>query len=204
MHDDAHAMLDTLGIAKRSETGAEFTLQHRIGLLNDDAEREKGAAYRDAAVAESDRAKLATRITELITSCNRAHERLSTAAASIDYWMHAALGRETDGDDRDAELHRLATELEHAKVRADTRDGEVERARQIAEEAQRCMSVASEKGRQATQERDTIKTAAVEALIALKREWPQHALWRAQSPEAEPIRRLAAAVGVELVEVRDA
>lgn len=43
-----------------------------------------------------------------------------------------------------------------------------------------------------------LKETASAALIALKREWPQHALWRAQSPEAEPIRRLAAAVGVEL------
>jgi len=53
MHDDAQAMLDTLGIARRSENGAEFTLQHRIGVLNDEAEREKGAAYRDAAAAEA-------------------------------------------------------------------------------------------------------------------------------------------------------
>jgi hypothetical protein len=169
MHDDAQAMLDTLGIAKRSETGAEFTVQHRIGLLNDDAEREKGAAYRDAAVAEADRAKLATRITELITSCNLAHERLSTAAASIDYWMHAALGRETYGDDRDAELHRLATELEKAKEAEKKLTAELADARASASLFKTAQRI------------DDLKTTAADALIALKREWPQHALrsaWR--------------------------
>jgi hypothetical protein len=79
MHDDAHALLDTLGIPKRSETGADFTLQHRIGLLNDDAEREKGAAYRDAAAAEASRDDLA---------------RKSEAAEQNSFDTQAALKRE--------------------------------------------------------------------------------------------------------------
>lgn len=35
-------------------------------------------------------------------------DQLDVANASQQYWMHSALGRETEGDDRDAELLRMA------------------------------------------------------------------------------------------------
>lgn len=83
VHDDAHAMLDTLGIARRSDNGAEFTLQHRIGVLNDDAEREKGAAYRDAAAAE---AKAADYKTQRDTWHDR-HQALAAATRRRMNWL---------------------------------------------------------------------------------------------------------------------
>jgi len=76
MLDDAAAMLDTLGIDRASQTGSAFTVQHRIGILNDEAEREKGLAFAAVEKAEA----------ELTQWRWRSAGLLREASAHLDYY----------------------------------------------------------------------------------------------------------------------
>lgn len=55
---------------------------------------------------------------ELEIECAKLRKERDDFASSQHYWMHEALGRETDGDDRDGEIRRLAEEC--AKLREES------------------------------------------------------------------------------------
>lgn len=72
MLDDAAAMLDTLGVDRQNVDGHHFTVGHRISVLNDEAEREKGLAYAAAQKAE----ETSTHLSDIIASRDAAIKRL--------------------------------------------------------------------------------------------------------------------------------
>jgi hypothetical protein len=53
-----------------------------------------------------------------VVAHQKAMEMVRQAEEGRQYWMHAALGRETDGDERDAELLRLAARLHEVEPNA--------------------------------------------------------------------------------------
>jgi chromosome segregation ATPase len=87
---------------------------------------------RDAAYEPKDMAELRAELADCKARLHTAEEHARSTENSREYWMHAALGRETEGDERDAELHALGTELSDLKSRMHTMSQELVNARDKA------------------------------------------------------------------------
>lgn len=91
LYDDAVATIDTVGIDKVSQDGHQFTLAHRIGVLNDESEREKGMAYAAAEKAERERDEARAQLGNLREDIERKDAALTRARANGRDKTHRAL-----------------------------------------------------------------------------------------------------------------